>query len=286
MTSLDHSKVAAFILTHGRADNCVTFRSLQRAGWTKPIYLIIDNEDDQADLYRENFGEDRVIQFDKEAISHTFDLGDTQPDRRSPVFARNACFQIANDLGLDYHIQFDDDYTGFYYRKEINGELRAIPIKSMDKTIDTMMTFLDVSGATSVAMSQPGDHIGGLGGMYTQPVKRKAMNSFIIRRDRPFGFIGRMNDDVNTYVMHGQRGHLFFTTPTIALVQRATQVNSGGITEFYREAGTYVKSFTTIMMAPSSVVIREMGHVGKRLHHRILWNKAVPKIISEKHKKK
>lgn len=278
-------KVAAFILTHGRANNMYTDRYFRRAGWTRPIYYIIDNEDDQADLYRQTYGEENVIQFDKERIGHTFDMADTQQDRRTITFARNACFEIAAELGYDYHIQLDDDYVNFYYRKEVNNRLETVPIRSMNKVVDALIDFLETSNATAVAMAQAGDHIGGIGGIFSQPVKRKAMNSFVMKTSKPVTFIGRMNEDVNTYVTLGSRGQLFFTMPKVSLCQKATQTNEGGMSDFYKETGTYVKSFTTVMMAPSSVIIRQMGPVGKRLHHRILWNKAVPKIISDQHKK-
>jgi len=53
----------------------------------------------------------------------------------------------------------------------------------------------------------------------------------------------------------------------------------------YLESGTYVKSFYTVMMAPSCAKICEMGNVNKRLHHKIDWKKCTPLILEEKHKK-
>ena len=53
----------------------------------------------------------------------------------------------------------------------------------------------------------------------------------------------------------------------------------------YLEMGTYVKSFYTIMYAPSCVKMGLLGLSSKRLHHQVYWNNAVPKILEEKHKK-
>ena len=47
---------AVFILTHGRPDNVITYKTLQRQGYTGPVYIIVDNEDKTIDLYRKNFG--------------------------------------------------------------------------------------------------------------------------------------------------------------------------------------------------------------------------------------
>ena len=109
------SDFAVFILTHGRPDNVITYNTLQRQGYTGPLYIIVDNEDKTIDQYRKRFGE-RVIVFDKAAIAETFDEGDNFHDRRAVVYARNASFQIARNLGLTYFLQLDDDYREFKYR--------------------------------------------------------------------------------------------------------------------------------------------------------------------------
>lgn len=38
-----------FILTHGRADNVVTLKTLLADGYTGDWYMVIDDEDDQED---------------------------------------------------------------------------------------------------------------------------------------------------------------------------------------------------------------------------------------------
>ena len=64
-----------------------------------------------------------------------------------------------------------------------------------------------------------------------------------------------------------------------------TQAQEGGITELYLDFGTYVKSFYTVLTAPSCVTIRSMGQVHRRLHHHINWKSAIPQIIAEEFKK-
>ena len=58
---------AVFILTHGRADNVVTLKSLLRGGYTGRWYMVIDDEDDDAEKYQGKYGADHVIMFDKQA---------------------------------------------------------------------------------------------------------------------------------------------------------------------------------------------------------------------------
>ena len=106
------------------------------------------------------------------------------------------------------------------------------------------------------------------------------MNTFFCKTSRPFTFIGRMNDDVNTYTTLGATGNLFLTIANIDIVQVPTQQVEGGNSEAYLEYGTYLKSFYSVMCMPSSVKISMMGEQHQRIHHIIDWETCVPKIIS------
>lgn len=276
---------AAFILTHGRPDRVITHKTLREYGYTGPIYLIIDNEDDSADRYRELYG-DSVIQFDKKAVAATFDSADQSDDRRTIVYARNACHDIAQQLGVRYYVQLDDDYNRFSHRVNIGGELKNIATKRLDTVIAHYLRFLEDTGALTVAFAQAGDFISGIGkgGFFQRGLARKVMNSFIVRADRPVRFVGRINEDVNTYVTEGNRGELMLTHTGFQLNQLTTQANDGGMSAIYRDSGTYLKSFYTVMMAPSCVVITPMG-ISQRIHHRVLWKHAVPQIVSDRYRK-
>lgn len=278
---------AIFILTHGRADKVITAATLEKCGNTNKVYYIIDNEDKQADQYRKNFGEENVIMFDKLQKSKEFDTMDLPSrDRRAIVYARNACFDIAKDLGLTYFLELDDDYTEFRNRYWTGEKLTSVYVKDLDSIIDEMIEFLDTTNAITVAFAQTGDFIGGAEAkIYREKLTRKAMNSFFCRTDKKFDFIGRINEDVNTYVSLGSRGNLLFTVSDIALNQLDSQTNNGGMTDLYLLSGTYVKSFFTVVANPSSVKISEMGCGHRRIHHLVDWEHAVPKIISDKFRK-
>jgi hypothetical protein len=57
------------------------------------------------------------------------------------------------------------------------------------------------------------------------------------------------------------------------------------MTDAYLKYGTYVKSFTTVMMQPSSVFVAMMGFTKNRLHHRVIQRNTVPMIVKEMYKK-
>jgi len=271
----------AFILTHGRPNNVITYKSLRKHGYTGKVIVVIDDEDATADQYYENF--DDVEVFSKEAIAKTFDEGDNFKDRRSIVYARNACFDIAKKRGYKYFIQLDDDYTGYHYRVYNERKQKPIRIKNLDNVFGALLDFYKKTNFATIAMAQGGDFIGGKNNkMAKRPtIYRKAMNSFICSIDRAFTFQGRINEDVNTYTSEASKGLLIGTIPLTALIQKTTQSNRGGMTDIYLDNGTYVKSFYTVMFSPSSCKVKPMGDTRMRLHHAIDWERAVPKIIRE-----
>lgn len=282
----------AFILTHGRPGRVDTYSTLRKQGYTGPIRLIVDDADKTLPQYRERYGSE-VVTFSREDVAGTFDIGDNLLDTRGVVYARNANFQIAKGLGFRAFVQLDDDYTGFEYTFNNKGEYAYKRIEDLDTVFQALLDYLEATPFLSVAMSQGGDHIGGGGAPNKRTINglRKAMNSFVCLTERPFQFFGRVNEDVNAYVTLQRQGGAFLTFQTLKLVQRTTQSNPGGMTTLYLESGTYVKSFYSVMYAPSCVAVAQIkshtleyeGHA--RIHHRVNWDRCAPKIIPEHYKK-
>ena len=276
---------AVFILSHGRANNIKTIQALEKGNYTGDYYIIIDNEDKSSEEYYKLYG-NKVIMFDKLEISKKFDTADTFTDRRTIVYARNACFEIAEKLGIKYFLELDDDYSTFEYRKIKNNTLAHINCKQLDKLFDLMIDFLEQTKALSVALSQGGDFLGRKNStVYREKLTRKAMNTFFCKTENKFDFLGRINEDVNTYTALGNKGNLFFTIADADIQQTQTQSNSGGMTNVYLDSGTYLKSFYSIIFSPQAVKIGKMGESHLRLHHKVNWNYCCPKIINEKYKK-
>ena len=274
---------AVFILTHGRPDNVLTYKTLQICNYTGKVYFILDSDDKTIDQYKQNFGEDRIIIFDKKEIEKTCDPMDNQHNYNVILYARNACFEIAKKLGLTYFVEFDDDYYEIKSRLVKDGKLTSCWIFDIDSYIEATLDFLDESGAKSVCWSQMGDFIGGVGAtMIRERVTRKAMNSWFCRVDRPFKFSGTLNDDVNTYCSLGMRGDLFLSVCDVSINQVDSQQGANGITDMYKQQGTYAKSFYTVMCCPSFVKVAAMGDGHWRYHHNVKWENAVPKIISSR----
>ena len=274
-----------FILTHGRPNKVVTYRKIRKHGYTGKIWLILDNEDITAPAYEKKYPGETYI-FDKNAAALITDTMDNEDHNKGVVFARNMAWSIAEELGLDYFIVLDDDYFDFrHITDETNNVVpHRIKIVDLDSVFRVLVKFLSSTSLSSIAVAQGGDFYGGPIAHIKKP-KRKAMNSFVCATKRPFKFSGRLNEDVNAYVTLGSRGAIFLTLMKLALHQTATQTNEGGLTDLYLNSGTYVKSFFTVMCHPSSTKVTLMVSKHSRLHHRINWNLAVPKIISQEYKK-
>jgi hypothetical protein len=272
---------AVFILTHGRPDNVITAKTLAKCGYTGKLFFIVDNEDKTVDRYIENFGRERVMIFRKKEVADACDEGNNFDERRTILMARNACFDIAKAIGVTHFVQLDDDYPQFKFRfsKELS---RNWIVRRIEPVFSAFLDFYKSTPALSIAFSQGGDHIGGFS---KTMLRRKAMNSFFCSTERPFRFVGAMNEDVNTYTTLGSRGGLFFTFTSLQLDQKETQSQAGGITEMYLRFGTFCKAFTTVMMMPGSTKVSMMNTSNPRIHHSIDWKATVPCIVRETHRK-
>lgn len=277
---------AVFILTHGRADKVETLKVLKKRGYTGKCYLVIDDEDDQAEKYYQKYGKDAVIMFNKQNVVDITDTMDNFNEHRAIIYARNIVFELARQKGLKYLLMLDDDYSNIMLRWQENGKLRAKNISNMDLVFSAMIDFLERTNVDTIACAQGGDFVGGVdGGNFKKGLLRKAMNSFFCKVNNPIEFRGTMNEDVVTYTTLGSRGKLFFTFVNLCVIQLPTQSLKGGMTEAYLESGTYLKTFYAVMSMPSCVKVSMMTTKHKRIHHHVNWECCVPKIISERWRK-
>jgi hypothetical protein len=278
--------LAIFIMVHGRPKRMKTYHALRKQGYTGKIFLVADDLDETRSEYQEIY-KDEVLVFDKKKAAKELDAGDNSGDLRSTLFSSNTIPKLAKEQGYKYFFIMCDDYDKWGYKFDSELKYKDNRVKNLDKLFAHLLEFYKSIPAKTVAFAQGGDFIGGRKSTYIKELKlkRKAMNTFLCSTERPFKFLGRLNEDVTTYVKLGSTGDLFFTIPNAMINQHPTMQVAGGLTDVYLEYGTYVKSFFSVMYNPSSIKVSTIGKVNKRIHHRINWNNAVPKIINEKYKK-
>ena len=274
---------AVIIPTHGRHDRVFTIDSLRKSGYTGNFYLLCDDEDKQLDKYKTKYG-DKVMVFSKDDYKGKFDKMDNFGNKACVVYARNAMWDIAKKIGLKYFAVADDDYTAFEYRITSEGGYYSKRIKNINDVFNSYTDFLITSKVDTVCFAQGGDYIGGkectniVNGF---KVFRKMMNLYFFDINKPIEFKGTINEDLTSSVTEGRTGRVILTSLMNSIVQRETQAQAGGLTEIYLELGTYVKSFYSVIAAPSCVKVALMGNNQARIHHQVTWKNAVPKIIRE-----
>ena len=85
-----------------------------------------------------------------------------------------------------------------------------VRIKNLDTLFEAVLSFYKTLQAKSLAFAQTARFFGGDQEQRIR-VSRKAMNTFFCSTDRRFQFVGRINQDVNTYTWYQSLGHLFFS---------------------------------------------------------------------------
>lgn len=273
----------------------LTWSTLDRFGSEAKRFIVCSDDDVTIPEYKKLFGEENVYVFNRDQIASEMNLemGDCyQSIRKSIIWSRNAQFKVAKENGYRYFLSLDDDTTTFAIRYEENGQLRRnarIPYGRFDELCEAYFRLLDSAPFLScVAFSQGGDYIGGLdSGLWKKQYRFKAMNSLFCDTEKQFKFMGRVNEDVNAYVVNGNHGKISLTLAGAMLDQLQTQKVSGGMTDLYRSFGTWLKSIYSVLFAPSVVTINTMGnkHKSFRIHHRVNWKYCPPRIISSKYRK-
>lgn len=276
----------AVIFSHKRAGDVATYKLLRKRGYTGAIRIVVDDSDPQLPDYLQTYPGEVIIFSKDEAYDPAHEV-DNFPERRSVLYARNMVHRLMREAGFRYFVQLDDDYYHFAFRfkREWQNNKSTTIIHDLDTVFSLLLRFyISVPYLTTFAICQGGDFIGGGEGKVGK-WKRKAMNFFLCDIDRPFTFLGKLNDDVNSSLLQRDGSRVFLSTTLFSLDQGNTQENTGGLTDIYRAYGTYVKSFYSVIVAPSAVSVRLMGDNHLRLHHEVRWDAVAPKIIAPRYRK-
>ena len=92
---MENKDYCVFILTHGRPNNVLTYKTLQKCGYNGDVFLVVDDEDETAQQYYDNFGIQNVFIFNKRELADNIDEANNFDNRKVIVHARNYCFQLA-----------------------------------------------------------------------------------------------------------------------------------------------------------------------------------------------
>ena len=105
------------------------------------------------------------------------DTFDNIPNNLTILHPRNACFDIAERLGIRTFVQLDDDYMSFESRYPEDGKLKVQKVVDLDSIFAAVTRFFWSTNVSAIALAQGGDFIGGVnsGTVFKSPIYRKAM---------------------------------------------------------------------------------------------------------------
>lgn len=279
----DLNNVPIFILTYGRAEKQLTLKTLKKYSITDNVHLVVSDDDPQLNLYKAKYSNLLKI-FNREDVQD--DMMDNLEQKSGVISARNYCFELAKRLNSKYFIMLDDDYTAFSFRYVKDGKLREKAVTNLKTLFNLSLNFLSQTKLDVFCWAQGGDFIGGVeSALVKNGFARKAMNIYFWKTTSEIRFPGRINEDTNMYVHYGKQGKLMLTNSFAMIHQLKTQENEHGMSDLYKDNGTYLKSMYSVIEEPAIVSLTAMGVAHLRIHHKVSWNACTPKVISQQHKK-
>lgn len=272
--------IAVFILTHGRARDQKTYKTLKDCGYNGRIYLIIDDMDNQKKLYEELYG-DQVICFKKQNID--CDTFTNQEEWRSVLYARNATYEIAKNLGLSFVFMCDDDITKFNYRIVKDGKLKGFDITDFNALLDKMAEIMAVGDISIFGFSQSGSFVGGANSQkYIDGCQRTCSQAMMVNIGNFVEWRGILGEDLNASLDAGSKGKIVLSTMLVSIQSPERTTNKGGLHDLYENNKMYVTLFYSLIAYPGIVSVRFQNGEWK---HRIKRGSIAPMILSDRHKK-
>lgn len=268
-----------YIISKGRPQ-CTTAHTLDKIKYPGQWFIVCGNNDETLEQYKDRWG-DHVLVFDwYEEIKHTDTLDNfgfnDMPSGAVPV--RNATRAVSEARGELRHWQFDDDYDTFMHidprtnkNVKINDgaylESELLRIAEMGYRCSLQNAGFQLS---SEAFPDKARYFGSR--VFNAHNLPSTTDLFTVWR-------GRMNDDLINAIETYRNGGFEMSFKFMSLHPKPTQAEDGGMTDLYKAEGTVRKSAYPVLVAPSAtkLVIR-FG----RYHHKVNWQKLVPKMLHEK----
>lgn len=203
-----NNNFAVFILSHERASNVKTLKTLKSSGYTGKIFIVIDNKDTMEEDYKRIYGKENVIVFSLEEWKNRTDTITNEKEYESPVYARNFISCFANDNGYKYYMMLDDDVKSFNIRYVKNGKLKSCKLRNADGYFLEIIKFMKTNKHICyVGTGNAGSYIGGAEGRFSKGIYIGDFSQSVLCRKK-VEFKGIFNEDENMGMTEGQIGNL------------------------------------------------------------------------------
>ena len=282
------NKFAVLINTNGRPDKQITIDTLRKCGYTGKIYLIIDDLDQTAKKYYEKYS-DLVIEFKKKEYEKNADTFLNYEMLNTVLYARNASFDIAKELGLEWFIICDDDITNMSYKIILNDKLISHKAIKLDSFFDACIDFMKNTSMECLSSCEEGLYIGGANdnvknGLVWRMGHFWLFNSNFNRRFRGAFHEDRIFSDDNAMNKCFGLSLLAISTPSFKQnnqehkhKQHKQHKQEGGMQKQYSDTGMYIPRYFSVIAHPDFNFIE----IKKEIVARRRKENADPKILSD-----
>lgn len=162
------------------------------------------------------------------------------------------------------------------------GRLLSKPVSDFDALFESMIGFLETSGATSLGMASCGKLIGGASGVFGNGLGWSIQGATVVRTSDRLNIVGILNWDTNATVLGKNEGQMILEAYAITKNTPARGENEGGLQALYDASREYVREFYSVIVDPSAlkVTVKRDG-ASLRKSNALMW----PKILSGRWKK-
>lgn len=276
-------KSVIYICTHGRPDKQITLKALRDAGYTGKIILVLDDEDETISGYYDNLDMcDDFVFFKKQSIIDTTNTTSSPPNRKTILYAKNACEIDAEKRGLDVFAICDDDIPGFRYRYVEDGSCKSLTIThNMDKVIQSYMEYLLDSDITATSFGMAQFYFSGENCFSPETMlKWRVPYTFVFRNAKhTVDWVSDYGEDITTAIECANQGKFMMASPFVQMNLSPMGVGEGGMVELHKD--TFRLAEYGHVWHPTSEQIK---YYKDRWMSTIKRESAFPMLISSKHK--
>ena len=245
---------AIFIITHQRADKQLTLKMLKQLGYSGKVYLVVDDMDCQLQEYRKRYG-DNILVFSKKKYAEKVDTHINKFRMSSAVFARNACIDMAKEMGLNFYFVCDDDIKCTYVKDGKTGKMVTHKITDIEAVLSKLVGFMENTRIHAVAFADNGAYIGGINQDVRNGVKYVLTKFMLYRTDDPVIYESIMWEDQASCYRDLGVGKIDFSIMFLSAATPPNEKSAGGCADMYRASTDYANSFMVLMARPDCVKI-------------------------------
>lgn len=278
------SKFAVFIITHGRPNNQYTYQTLRNCGYTGDIYFVVDSMDRTViELEYKHPGVPTYTFLKSRYMEDSEKILDGVSS--SALFARNACEDFAQSLGIDVFAVFDDDITGLRYRWLEDGKIRSLCVQSgLDEVFKLYASFILEHDIMTTSFAHVMFYVGGANNLAERISNLRDTYQIHIRNAKhPVDWLSVINEDIITEIDSSKKGNIWWSLPFVVYDAQAMNDNGGGNKEYYETISATTRALLATVVCPNCCSV---GYSHGKI--RILQNRkaSYPMIISGRYKKK